>query len=88
MKKTYYVALVPQGLPQEVISFLQGYIHEYRGQNHLLCSEISDLGYFLEMTILADSDKKKEWKVRIQTQYVLAVGEVGDSGNFPIGFLS
>lgn len=88
MKKIYYVVLIHQGLPQEIQSFLRGYIHSHNGQDHLVCSEISDMGYFLEMVILADNDKKREWKVRIQTQYVLVLGEVGDSGNFPLGFLS
>ena len=88
MKKIYYAVLVQQSLPQELLSFLKGYLHPYRDMTCLLCSEFVDLGSFLEMRILANSENKQEWKVKVRTQYVLALGEVEDSGDFPLGFLS
>ena len=86
--KQAYAVLLPRDLPQELLVFLEGYLFLLHEQNFLLCSDLTNQGNFLEMSALRNDNSKKEWRVRLPTQYALGVADVSDKDNFPIGFLS
>jgi hypothetical protein len=87
MKKDYAV-LLPKTLPQEILALLDGYFYVFFEQNFLLCSDVSDLGYFSELEVLKNDKSKRVWKIKLPNLYILAVADMSDKEAIPIGFLS
>ena len=83
-----YAVLLPKMLPQEIHVFLEAYLHLIHEQHFLLCSSVSDEGYFLELSALKNDKSKKEWKLRLPMHNILAIADMDDKDGLPIGFLS
>lgn len=81
-----HAVLLPQTVPGEVLSFLDGYIFEINDSNYLLCSDIAVQGHFVELVILKNDYSGKIWKVRLPVQYALAMVDMSDKEALPIGF--
>lgn len=83
-----YAVLLQKTLPEELLAFLDGYLHLIHEQNFLLCSSVSDEGYFLELSALKNDKSKKVWKLRLPMHAIIAIADMADKDGLPIGFLS
>ena len=75
-----YGVLLPKSLPEEVLQFLTGYIHELRAGDHYLFSSIFEVHHpYVKLQILRnDGTTDHQWKVRLPIHYILAVADLSD----------
>jgi hypothetical protein len=83
-----FAVLLPHSLPQEVLALLDGYLRsDCPGIVYLACSEVAVQSPFVHLAALRNDDSGKVWKIRLPTQYALAIVEWSDEEALSIGFL-
>ena len=89
MKKPPLVILLPLQLPQELVSFLDGYLVKTDVSNLLFSLSFEVEGYFVALEVLnIDKDKRDDArKLRVPTQFVLASAGIGNSEAQKYGFV-
>lgn len=83
-----YAVLFHKTPPQELLALFEDYFYSFHDQKFLLCYSFENLGAFSLLEIMHTDKSKKPWRVQVQTQYVLAVADMSNVDNVPIGFLS
>ena len=81
--------LLPLLLPQELLSFLQGYLIRTEVSNLLFSLSFEVEGHFVALEVLSVDKNKdnKAHKVRLPLHYVLATADAADSDNPRFGFV-
>jgi len=84
-----FAVLLPRAIPKEVLTLLAGYLRDDipEGSPYVACSEVAVHSPFVHLTVLKSDDSGKVWRVRLPTQYVLAITEWLDEDARSIGFL-
>ena len=72
-----YSVLLSKSLPPEVLSFLEGYLFAVgEADQYLFSAKFEVYWPFVELLLLnTDPKNRKQWKVHLPIQYVLAVAE-------------
>ena len=84
-----FAVCISRALPQDVLGTLAGYVREESpGPLYLACSEVVVHSPFVHLTALRSDDSGKVLKIRLPTQYVLAMVDLSDEAALPIGFHS
>ena len=86
MKKPAHAILLPQALPQEILSLLGEYIFRFDENNFFLSHSFEVDGYFASLEILKNDKSKKTWLVRLPIQFVLSVAQIRAGDEKKIGF--
>ncbi len=87
MRKHSFAVVLQKVLPPELVSLMDGYLHNEGGLLYLHCSSIEHFGNFVFVSVVKGNEDLAPWPVQIPVCFVIAIADMSVPHAGP-GFLS